>query len=152
ALEDILLGLVCVCGLYHLVWLSESLGLPGTAPLYGPGQDAWKLCPEMGIKIEIALLLGDVDREGDQPDALPDGVIVLLDDRFVVRAEKEFELGSELEVFMEKEARLDRVCPARHALDEGFCEASPLLRLHGAHIAAPREVSQVVAHFVTLFV
>src|SRR5215813_3035808 len=45
ALDDILLGLVLFGGLYHLVRLSEPLGLPGKASLYGPGQDTCEFCP-----------------------------------------------------------------------------------------------------------
>jgi hypothetical protein len=62
ALDDILLGLVRLCGLSHLGWLSESRVLPGTAPVYGPAQDAWELSPEMCVKVQVALSLGNVDR------------------------------------------------------------------------------------------
>jgi hypothetical protein len=89
-------------------------------------------------------VLGDGDRERDEPDAAPDPVVAAADVRLVVRREPDLELRLEVEELLEQEPRGDRVA-AGELLHERLGERLAGLGLDRGHEPRADEAREVVA-------
>src|SRR6266699_1340509 len=106
----------------------EADAFPFQGAVDAPSQDGPAfLLPELVGQVRVAFVFWDLDGERDEQEAAAHGFVDVVESRFVISDDEQFEGWSEVEIVLSHVAGGDLVA-TRECLDLGFVPASSFLR------------------------